>query len=50
MSVLQAANEWGHGVERFGVNDVHSQGLALAKQIAGLEERRPGKQVWPVAG
>lgn len=36
-SVLQAANEWGHGVERFGINDVHSTGLTLAKQIAGLK-------------
>ena len=33
-SILEAANEWGHGVERFGINDVHSTGLALAAQIA----------------
>jgi hypothetical protein len=32
-SVLQAANEWGRGVERFGINDVHGQGVALATQI-----------------
>jgi hypothetical protein len=37
-SVLQAANEWGHGVERFGINDVHPTGLQLAKRIAGLKE------------
>jgi hypothetical protein len=36
-SVLQAANEWGHGVERFGINDVHSEGLSLATSIAGLK-------------
>lgn len=40
-SVLEAANLWGRGVERFGINDVHATGLALAKQIAGL--RRGGK-------
>lgn len=34
-SVLQAANEWGKGVERYGINDVHSEGLALATQIMG---------------
>lgn len=32
-SVLQAANLWGHGVERFGINDVHSTGLSLATSI-----------------
>ena len=36
-SVLQAANEWGVGVERFGINDVHPEGIALASQIAGLK-------------
>lgn len=35
-TILQAANEWGKGVERFGINDVHSAGLAKAKAIAGL--------------
>jgi hypothetical protein len=35
-SILQAANLWGRGVERFGINDVHSAGLGLARQIAGL--------------
>ena len=32
-SVLQAANEWGKGVERYGINDVHAEGLALATSI-----------------
>lgn len=32
-SVAQAANEWGRGVERFGINDVHSEGLQLATQF-----------------
>jgi hypothetical protein len=32
-SVLQAANLWGKGVERYGINDVHSEGLALATSI-----------------
>jgi TP901 family phage tail tape measure protein len=32
-SVSQAAWEWGKGVERFGVPDVHNQGLAIASQI-----------------
>lgn len=32
-SILQAANLWGKGVERYGINDVHSEGLTLAKQI-----------------
>jgi phage-related protein len=34
-TVLEAANLWGHGVERFGINDVHPQGLALATQFMG---------------
>jgi len=29
-SVLEAANLWGKGVERYGINDVHSTGLSLA--------------------
>jgi hypothetical protein len=29
-SVLEAANEWGKGVERYGINDVHPEGIALA--------------------
>lgn len=33
-SVLDAANLWGIDVERYGINDVHSQGVAYAKQIA----------------
>jgi hypothetical protein len=32
-SVLEAANLWGKGVERYGINDVHSEGLALATSI-----------------
>lgn len=32
-SVLQAANLWGKGVERYGINDVHSAGLSLATSI-----------------
>jgi hypothetical protein len=32
-SVLQAANEWGVGVERFGINDVHPEGVALASSF-----------------
>jgi hypothetical protein len=37
-SVAQAANEWGKGVERYGINDVHSEGITLATQIAGLKK------------
>lgn len=45
-SVLEAANLWGKGVERFGINDVHSTGLNLAKQIAGLKNGgRVGKRM-----
>jgi hypothetical protein len=29
-TVLEAANIWGKRVERYGINDVHPQGLALA--------------------
>jgi hypothetical protein len=29
-SVTQAANEWGKGVERYGINDVHTEGISLA--------------------
>lgn len=32
-SVAQAADEWMRGVERAGVSDVHSQGIAIATQI-----------------
>lgn len=32
-SVTQAAWEWGRGVERFGIPDVHSAGISLATQI-----------------
>lgn len=32
-SVFDAANLWGVGVERFGINDVHPQGVAAATAI-----------------
>jgi hypothetical protein len=32
-SVLDAANIWGKRVERYGINDVHSTGVALATQF-----------------
>jgi hypothetical protein len=32
-SVSQAANEWGVGVERYGIDDVHAEGIALATSI-----------------
>jgi hypothetical protein len=35
-SVAAAAALWDHGVERAGISDVHSEGIALASQIAGL--------------
>lgn len=35
-SVFDAANLWGRGVEKFGINDVHSEGVTLAQRIAGL--------------
>lgn len=38
-SILEAANLWGRGVERFGINDVHGPGLALAAQILGSGAR-----------
>jgi hypothetical protein len=34
-SILEAANLWGKGVERYGINDVHAEGLDLAAQIMG---------------
>jgi hypothetical protein len=45
-SILQAANEWGKGVERYGINDVHSTGLSLAAQIMG----NPGSAAAPKGG
>lgn len=33
-TVLQSANLWGVGVERFGINDVHSQGISTVQAIA----------------
>jgi len=35
-TILDAANIWGKKVERYGINDVHSAGIAAAKKIAGL--------------
>ena len=32
-SVAQAANLWGRDVERFGISDVHSEGIALATRF-----------------
>jgi hypothetical protein len=32
-SVLAAANLWGKGVERYGINDVHAEGITLATSI-----------------
>ena len=47
-SVLQAANEWGRGVERFGINDVHPFAVRLAEQIiAGMAN---GGQVFDSGG
>jgi hypothetical protein len=37
-SIIQAANDWMRGVERAGISDVHGQGVALAKGIAGLSK------------
>lgn len=34
-SIFAAANIWGEKVERYGINDVHSAGIALAAKIAG---------------
>jgi phage-related protein len=41
-TINQAAQEWDHGVERAGINDVHPAGLALAKQVSGLANARGG--------
>jgi cell wall-associated NlpC family hydrolase len=45
-SVFDAANLWGRGVERFGINDVHPQGVALAssfmKFAKGTDGAPPG--------
>lgn len=41
-TVLQAANLWGKGVERYGINDVHPEGLALATQIMNGYAKTPG--------
>lgn len=35
-SVLAAANIWGKRVERYGINDVHSTGLALASSFMNM--------------
>lgn len=42
-SVQQAALEWGHGVERFGVSDVHPFGVRLATQI--MNQRAHGGNI-----
>jgi hypothetical protein len=34
-SVLQAANIWGPHIERFGISDIHSEGLSLASSFMG---------------
>lgn len=53
-SVLQAANEWGKGVERYGINDVHSTGLSLAAgfmgQAAAPSAPKGGVSTSPVTG
>ena len=41
-SVLEAANEWGVGVERFGINDVHPEGVALATSFMARGGMVPG--------
>jgi len=33
-TVLDSANLWGVDVERYGINDVHAEGVAAAKAIA----------------
>jgi TP901 family phage tail tape measure protein len=51
-SILEAANIWGMQVERYGINDVHSTGLALAAQIMGAVAAAPkaGVSTSPVTG
>lgn len=41
-TVADAANMWGTGVERYGVDDVHTVGLQTAGQIAGLGKAQIG--------
>ena len=41
-TVYQAAEEWGRGVERYGIDDVHATGVHLAGQIAGLPSSKWG--------
>jgi hypothetical protein len=41
-TVADAANLWGTGVERYGVDDVHAMGVQLAGQIAGLGKGQLG--------
>lgn len=42
-SVLEAANLWGKGVERYGINDVHPQGLALATSFMNSVSKQPAQ-------
>lgn len=44
-SIFQAANEWGKGVERYGINDVHAEGLALATSIMNNFTKGGGGQI-----
>ena len=46
-TVLDAANIWGVDVERFGINDVHPEGISIATQImkkyaGGTRNASPG--------
>ena len=41
-TVFQAANLWGVGVERFGINDVTPEGVRLASAIAGVSKSQIG--------
>ena len=46
-SVLEAANIWGKQVERYGINDVHSTGIALATNF--MNAASPLSQQGPTA-
>lgn len=41
-SIDQAAELWGRGVERYGIDDVHAQGVHEAGQIAGIPRTQWG--------
>ena len=49
-SVFQAANEWGKGVERYGINDVHAEGIALATSILNSYQHGASQLVNTKAG